>query len=130
METILIVDDEAMARRMLANTLGRAGFNVIQACHGEQAWERLCEGHPDAMLTDIDMPKLNGEQLCRRVTEQIPERQFPIFVITSKTALEHRTWSREMTNVNFVEKPYSMRKLVDLLHEALHTGEGREEAVR
>ena len=119
MNRILIVDDEAIARRMLANTLRRAGFDVTQACNGLQAWEVLAQFTPDAMVTDIDMPKMTGEELCHRVSEEMPDRQFPIFVVTSKTALDHRNWSSEMNNVHFVEKPYSMRKLVECLEAEL-----------
>ncbi|MFK8016243.1 MAG: response regulator [Gammaproteobacteria bacterium] len=119
MRTILIVDDEAVARRVLASTLKRAGFAVEQACNGEQAWEWLQQQRPDALITDIDMPRMTGEQLCQHISEHQADRQYPIFVVTSKTALEHRSWSREMTNVWFVEKPFSLRKLVDQLKTTL-----------
>lgn len=122
MTTILIVDDEAVARRMLANTLKRAGFQVVQASHGLDAWEQLADLTPDAMITDVDMPKMNGQELCARICEQLPERDWPIFVVTSKTALEHRNWSQAMTGVSFVEKPYSMRRLVEQLQAALAGG--------
>ena len=128
MERILIVDDEAIARRMLANTLRRAGFEVVQACNGQQAWELLANMVPDALVTDIDMPKMNGRELCERICEEMPERRFPIFVVTSKTALDHRTWSRAMTNVSFLEKPYSMRLLVERLQAAVSAADGRKES--
>ena len=119
MRTILIVDDEAVARRVLASTLKRAQFSVEQACNGEQAWDWLQKQRPDALITDIDMPRMTGEELCQHITEQQTDRQYPIFVVTSKTALEHRSWSREMTNVWFIEKPFSLRKLVDQLKTTL-----------
>ncbi|MEM6639173.1 MAG: response regulator [Pseudomonadota bacterium] len=116
---ILIVDDEAMIRRLLASTLKRAGYDVVQAAHGEQAWAWLTENRPDAMVTDIDMPKMTGEELCLRIQEEIPDRTFPIFISTSKTAIEHRQWSRKMDTVAFIEKPMSMRKFVEDLKRAL-----------
>ncbi len=128
MERILIVDDEAIARRMLAITLSRAGFDVQQACNGEQAWELLGESLPDAMVTDIDMPKMTGRELCQKITDGLPERTFPIFVVTSKTALDHRNWSSAMTNVTFLEKPYSMRRLVEQLRDKLAIVRTRESA--
>lgn len=118
-KTILIVDDEAMVRRLLASTLKRAGFTVAEASNGEQAWEWLQTRSPDALITDIDMPRMTGEELCIRITEHDPERSYPIFVVTSKTAIEHRRWSRSMYNVSFIEKPMSMRKLVAQLKSAL-----------
>ena len=129
MEKILIVDDEAIARRMLANTLRRAGFDVVQACNGEQAWELLADMEPDAIVTDIDMPKMNGRELCERICEQIPQRRYPIIVVTSKTALDHRNWSGAMRNVHFVEKPYSMKRLIEMLQvELAASGPAQESA--
>ena len=119
MPRILIVDDEAVVRRVLANTLTRAGFEVEQAPNGAHAWEWLRQHHPDALITDIDMPRMTGAQLCQLIEEHQSDRRYPIFVVTSKTAVEHRSWSREMRNVYFIEKPFSMRKLVDQLKDAL-----------
>ena len=119
MTTILIVDDEAVARRVLASTLTRAGFEVEQACNGEEAWDWLQSRQPDALITDIDMPRMTGEQLCAHIEEEQSDRDYPIFVVTSKTAIEHRSWSRDMRNVRFVEKPFSLRKLVEQLKDTL-----------
>jgi chemosensory pili system protein ChpA (sensor histidine kinase/response regulator) len=113
------VDDEAVVRRVLANTLTRAGFEVEQAANGAQAWEWLQQQRPDAVITDIDMPRMTGAQLCQLIEEEQSDRRYPIFVVTSKTAVEHRSWSREMENVWFIEKPFSMRKLVDQLKDTL-----------
>ncbi len=124
MTTILIADDEAVARRMLANTLKRAGFEVVQACNGRDAWEQLQQMTPDAMITDVDMPKMTGQELCAQICDQMPERDWPIIVVTSKTALEHRSWSQQMNDVSFVEKPYSMRRLVDHLQAELTRARG------
>lgn len=119
MTTILIVDDEAVARRVLASTLSRAGFKVEQACNGQEAWDWLQASRPDAIITDIDMPRMTGEQLCAHIEQEQPDRDYPIFVVTSKTAIEHRSWSRDMQNVSFVEKPFSLRKLVEQLKDTL-----------
>lgn len=119
MKTVLIVDDEAMARRMLGRTLQKAGYAFVEARDGLQAWEILNESTPDAMITDIDMPRMNGEELCKRIEDDMPERQFPIFVVTSKTAIEHREWSNGIPRLSFLEKPLSLRRLVGHLNAVL-----------
>ncbi len=101
-----------MARRLVSKMLTKEGFEVEQAANGEEAWETISRSRPDALITDIDMPRMTGEELCKKITEEIPGRLFPIVVVTSKTALEHRTWAREMENVTFIEKPLSLRKLI------------------
>ena len=123
MKRILVVDDEAVARRLLAMTLSRAGYDVAQACNGVQAWEALQQGEPDALVTDIDMPQMNGEELCRRIHSQIAGRSWPIFVVTAKTSLDHRAWSSGIDNVHFVEKPFSMRALVERVDMVLCLGD-------
>ncbi len=97
----------------MSKTLTREGYDVEQAANGEEAWEAISCTHPDALITDIDMPRMTGEELCRKITVEIPDRSFPIIVVTSKTALEHRVWAREMDNVSFIEKPLSLRKLIE-----------------
>lgn len=119
MKTILIVDDEAMARRMLGRTLQKAGYEFIEARDGLHAWELLSESRPDAMITDIDMPRMSGQELCKRIKEEMPDRRFPIFVVTSKTAIEHREWSSGIPRLSFFEKPLSLRRLVGHLEAVL-----------
>lgn len=119
MRKVLIVDDEAMARRMLARTLVKEGYSVMEARDGQQAWEMLAEEIPDAVISDIDMPRMNGEELCKLISTDIADRTFPIFVVTSKTAIEHREWSRKISNLYFLEKPLSLRKLVAKLTSVL-----------
>jgi DNA-binding response OmpR family regulator len=117
MRHVLIADDEPMVGRLLRIALERAGYRVSSVPDGLAAWERIQQGHPDVLITDIDMPRMTGEQLCRRVQSEIPERTFPICVLTSKTALEHRDWSQEIDDLMFLEKPVSIRMLLAKLEE-------------
>ena len=92
----------------------------MTACaNGELALEQLQAEHPDALITDIEMPRMTGEELCKAIVERYPERTFPIFVATSLTALEHRRWSGSIPNLRFVEKPVSARRLIAELNECL-----------
>ena len=61
------------------------------------------------------MPRMNGEVLCKNIENDVPDRKFPILVLTSKTEIEHREWTRNMGNTYFLEKPVSIRKLLKLL---------------
>jgi len=117
MRHVLIADDEPMVARLLRIALERAGYRVSTVPDGLAAWERIRQAPPDVLITDIDMPRMNGEQLCRRVQEEIVDRQFPICVLTSKTAIEHRDWSQKITDLMFLEKPVSVRMLLAKLDE-------------
>jgi chemosensory pili system protein ChpA (sensor histidine kinase/response regulator) len=117
MRHVLIADDEPMVARLLRIALERAGYRVTTVPDGLAAWACIQQGQPDVLITDIDMPRMNGEQLCRRVQAELPDRGFPICVLTSKTALEHRDWSGKIADLMFLEKPVSVRTLLAKLDD-------------
>jgi two-component system response regulator MprA len=115
MTLILIADDEPHVVRVLQRALERAGYRVDAVADGAPALERIRAGHPDILITDIQMPRMSGEALCQRIQEEMPQRRFLIFVLTSRTEVEHRQWSREISNLTFLEKPVSIRKLISTI---------------
>lgn len=121
MARIIIVDDEPVVRRVMRLALERAGHDVEACENGHDALEAVCNVQPDALITDIEMPRMTGEELCRELHRLLPDRRFPVFVATSLTAVEHRRWSDAIPNLQFLEKPISARRLVALLDEKLAT---------
>ncbi|MGB5177131.1 MAG: response regulator [Gammaproteobacteria bacterium] len=111
MKRILIVDDEPHVIRVMRMALERNGYTVDEAGNGEMALQRITENTPDVMITDIDMPRMNGEALCKEVQRTMPGRTFRIYVLTARAELEHRIWSSSIANLEFLEKPVSIRKL-------------------
>jgi CheY-like chemotaxis protein len=114
---ILMADDEPMVLRVLRLQLEKAGYQVDTAPNGQVALEKLRENQPDVLITDIEMPRMTGEQLCQQVHSEFPNRAFPIFVATSLTGLRHREWTHGIANLHFLEKPLSARKLLSALSE-------------
>jgi len=112
MKRILIVDDEPYVIRVMRLALERSGYQVDAVANGMQALEYLEEQHPDVMITDIDMPQLNGKDLCMKVNSQLPDRSFHIIVLTARAELEHREWSAAIPGLDFMEKPVSIRQLM------------------
>ena len=119
MKRILIVDDHAPVIRVLKLGIEDAGYEVDTASNGSECLVKLCDGHPDFLVTDIDMPRMTGKELCLAIEEQFPNRAFPIVVLTSRTELEHRDWTRSIQNLTFMEKPVSVRQLVSLIGKTL-----------
>lgn len=111
MKRILLVDDEPIVLRVMRLALQKDGYQVDVAMNGEDALAKIAESCPDVLITDIEMPGLTGKQLCQHIQETMPDRKFPIFVSTSLTSLEHREWSKHISNLVFLEKPISIRKL-------------------
>ena len=119
MKRVLIVDDHAPVIRVLKLGIEDAGYEVDTASNGSECLVKLCDGHPDFLVTDIDMPRMTGKELCLAIEEQFPNRAFPIVVLTSRTELEHRDWTRSIQNLTFMEKPVSVRQLVSLIGKTL-----------
>lgn len=112
---ILIVDDEPHVLRVLGMTLAREGYEVETAVNGMQALEKFALRAPDVMITDVQMPKMGGRELCEAARERFPECAALIMVMTSMTALEQRAWVGRLNDVEFLEKPLSPRRLVGRL---------------
>ena len=115
MQNILLVEDEPHVVRIMKLALEKNGYSVCVSHNGEQALEKINKTLPDLLITDINMPRMNGEELCKNIEINYPNREFPILVLTSKTEIEHREWTRKMKNTMFLEKPVSIRKLLKLL---------------
>ena len=115
MRTVLIVDDERHVARVLSVALERAGYTAETASNGEEAIAKLVELKPDALLTDIMMPRMNGRELVAVVRSKFPNCAVPIVVMTSSLEYEHRDWVDNYSNLHFVEKPVSPRKIIQIL---------------
>ncbi len=119
MKTVFIVDDHAPVIRVLKLGLEEAGYEVETANNGSECLVKLCNRQPDFLVTDIDMPRMSGRDLCIAIEKQFPERTFPIVVLTSRTEMEHREWTGNIENLEFMEKPVSIRRLVSHINRAL-----------
>lgn len=125
MKRILIVDDHAAIIRVMRLGLQGAGYQVDTASNGSECLVKLCDGHPDFLVTDIDMPRMSGKELCLAIEEQFPNRSFPIVVLTSRTELEHRDWTRSIDGLMFMEKPVSIRRLVSYIDRSFDQPEAK-----
>ena len=124
MKKIIIADDEPHVLRVLKHSLEREGYAVEVFPNGNVTLARLEQEHPDILITDINMPIMTGEQLCLHIQQKMPDRKFLIFVLTSRTEIEHREWSRRIDNLLFLEKPVSIRALIVKLDEYFESATG------
>jgi DNA-binding response OmpR family regulator len=119
MARILLVDDEATVRRIMQLGLSKAGHDVTTADNGESALDLVRRAEPDVLITDIEMPRMDGRKLCETLDAQLVERRFPIFLLTSLTDHEHRRWSGSVRDLHFIEKPVSLRMLLARIEACL-----------
>lgn len=119
MKHILVVDDEPASARVLKLGLERAGYEVDLARNGQEALERLSKSEYAAMVTDICMPRMDGQTLVEVFSAGHPGSEMFIVVVTSRPEDEFREWAGALERVCFLEKPVSLRRLVSRLAEVL-----------
>ncbi|MGB6375831.1 MAG: response regulator [Syntrophobacteria bacterium] len=108
-EKILVVDDEWELRNLLTEFLTGEGYDVIQASNGEEALELAEKEEPQVILLDVNMPGIDGIEVCRRLKEEDKTRFIPIIMVT---ALEDRDVDAFVEGADdFVTKPFSLVEL-------------------
>ena len=115
-QTALVVDDSPSVRRVLTMLLGGAGWRVTTAKDGVEALEILQRGeHPDVVLTDVEMPRMDGYELLATVRAQPTLAHLPVAVLTSRAADKHRRKALDLGASAYVVKPYQDENLLEIL---------------
>ena len=114
---ILVVDDSITVRRVTQRLLLRDGYRVAMAADGLQALERLQEEIPAVVLSDIEMPRMDGFDLARNIRADERTKDLPIIMITSRIAGKHNEHALELGVNHYLGKPYSEDELLKLLRQ-------------
>ncbi|MEP6791266.1 MAG: response regulator, partial [Ramlibacter sp.] len=112
---VLVVDDSITVRRVTQRLLQREGYRVTLAADGLQALEKLAEEKPTVVLSDIEMPRMDGFDLARNIRGDVRLADLPIIMITSRIAEKHREHARELGVDHYLGKPYSEEELLSLV---------------
>jgi chemosensory pili system protein ChpA (sensor histidine kinase/response regulator) len=116
---VMVVDDSLTMRKVLSRTLEREGFEVIVAKDGIDAMQLLLEITPDAILTDIEMPRMDGFALARNIRDDARTAKTPLIMISSRTADKHQNLAKEIGVDAFFGKPVQDDELIGKLMELL-----------
>lgn len=110
--TILVIDDEPHITHVVALKLRHAGYDVLTAGDGEEGYEVACEASPDLIITDIQMPYMNGVEMCRRLSANPPTSGIPVLVLTARGyALGPEDTARTSIR-GTISKPFSPREIL------------------
>src|ERR1039458_6366403 len=112
MKRIMAVDDSATMRQMVAFTLERAGFEVIQAVDGKDALAKLNGGEFHLFLTDLNMPNMNGIELTRQIRSLPKYRFIPIVLLTTESQAEKKLEGKAAGATGWIVKPFEPDKLL------------------
>jgi len=113
--TILTVDDSRTMRDMLKVALTEAGYRVVQAVDGMHGLEVLEQEHPRVIITDINMPKLDGFGFIENVRKDQRFLGVPILVLTTESSAEKKSQARRAGATGWIVKPFDSVKLVDVV---------------
>jgi chemosensory pili system protein ChpA (sensor histidine kinase/response regulator) len=109
---IMVVDDSLTVRKITTRLLERSGYLVVTAKDGVDAMEKLADISPDVMLLDIEMPRMDGFELAKRLRQDGKTKDLPIIMITSRTADKHRNYALELGVNEYLGKPYQEDELL------------------
>lgn len=112
-KVVLVVDDSLTMRKVLSRVLEREDYEVVTANDGVDAIQVLQEITPDIILTDIEMPRMDGFEFSRYVRDNPATAKIPLVVISSRTADKHRNVAKEIGVDAFLGKPVQDEELVE-----------------
>ncbi|CAN7215394.1 response regulator transcription factor [Phenylobacterium sp. LjRoot225] len=108
-QTVLVVDDDPHIRQLLVFALEKAGLTALEAADGEAALVAVADARPDILVLDINMPKLDGLEVCRRLRAK---GDMPILFLSSRDDEIDRVLGIELGGDDYVVKPFSPREVV------------------
>lgn len=118
--TIMTVDDSPSMRMLLKAALTDLGYKVLEAEDGVHALERLDGIEPDLLITDINMPRLDGFGLIEKVRAEDRHRNLPILVLTTESSDEKKQRARSAGATGWIVKPFHPDKLAAAIRRVLH----------
>lgn len=113
--SVLAVDDSRTIREMIRATLTPAGFAVETADNGLFGLEALDQARPDVIITDVNMPRMNGFEFISAVRNIAEHRTTPILVLTTEAAMDLKLKARAAGATGWIVKPFDPEKLVKAL---------------
>jgi two-component system chemotaxis response regulator CheY len=117
--TALIVDDSASIREMVAYTLREAGFIVLEGIHGADALQKLGDRRADLIITDLNMPVMDGLTFIRHLRSRANSKYTPVLMLTTESQLEKKQQGKAAGATGWIVKPFHPTKLLEVIAKVL-----------
>jgi len=111
-KSVLIADDEAHIRRVLEVKFKKHGMQVLMAKNGQEALNLIHEQRPDVVITDINMPIMDGQSLCMQTNALKKDKAFLTIVVTARIDPQDDIWVNELQDTILMEKPFSPMEIL------------------
>ncbi len=118
-KTILVADDESHILHVVSLKLKNAGFRVVTARDGQEAYELAQAEHPDLIITDYHMPQLSGLELCRKLKQDVATQDIPAIMLTARGYHLEPHDTEQSGILRMLSKPFSPRHLLATVNEVL-----------
>ena len=119
-KTVLTIDDSRTMREMLSLALIQAGYRVLQAVDGVDGLEVLAAEGADVVITDINMPVMDGIEFIKKVRSSGEHNSLPILILTTETSQDKRDQGRAAGGTGWIVKPFDPEKLISVIHRVVH----------
>ena len=116
---ILICDDDPAILRVLEVNLEVEGYDVLLAHHGEEAYEVALAEHPDLIILDIMMPRLDGYQTCAKLKENDAVKDIPVVFLSAKAQQSDIDRGKAFGVADYLTKPFDPMDLLDVVERLL-----------
>jgi two-component system chemotaxis response regulator CheY len=116
---IMTVEDSTSLREMISFTLGDAGYEVAQAKDGQDALAKLSEFKADLIITDLNMPNMNGIELTRSLRNNPMYRFVPIIFLTTESQVQKKQSAKEAGATGWIAKPFKPDQLLQVVRKVL-----------
>jgi len=116
-KTVLVVDDSPTVRKLVSITLEKRGYRVVSAFDGVAAIKEIATHNPSLILMDVNMPRLDGYQLCKLVKKHETTRNIPVLMLTGKDGMFDRLRGRLVGCTGSIAKPFSPEELLEVVEQ-------------
>ncbi len=116
---VMIADDSASMRQMLSFTLSQAGYDVAEAVDGQDALSKIATAPIDMLITDLNMPKVDGFELIKQVRSQQKYRFIPILMLTTESQEEKKQQGKTVGATGWIVKPFQPDQLLAVVKKVL-----------
>lgn len=116
-KTILTIDDSASIRQMVAMTLKSAGHAVLEAGNGAEGYDQATSNKVDAVITDLNMPVLNGIEFIRKFRQHPASKGVPIILLTTESDDDLKRQAKEAGATGWIVKPFQQDQLLAVIRK-------------
>lgn len=114
-KSVLVIDDSRTIRHLVSNALSEGGFSSVTAEDGRIGVDTFQQERFDAVITDINMPNLDGFGVIKEIREAPKNRRVPIIVLTTESSIEFKNRARDLGATGWIVKPFDDKQLIEVI---------------